>query len=190
MFHGNIVYWGSFMSFFSIKNVFKTQNLVVMALMVALKAVLSSFAIYITPTFRIFSFTYLPGAMVALLYGPWAGIVFGFASDFIGYFVHPMGPYLPVYAFSEMVANFIYALFLYRRPLVVWRTVLAQITVVIVVIFGMGYLWNWLLYGAVATSFFTGARFLSNLINTPVYVFLIMVMGKVCLRVTKQPGNI
>lgn len=179
------------MGFFSAKNVFTTRNLTVMALMVALKVVLSFFSIYITPTFRILSFGYLPGAIVSLLYGPLAGLGFGFVADIVGYVVKPVGAYLPFYALSEMVANFIYALFLYRRPLTVWRVALAQISVTVIVIFGMGFLWNSLLFGGTASTFYTGGRFLSNLINLPIYVALIVLLGRLSLRMTKKqaPAN-
>lgn len=177
------------MRFFTQKKFFSPRNLAIMGLMTALKVVLSSFTIYVTPTFRIFSLGYLPGAIISILYGPVAGLLFGFASDLVGYIAKPMGPYLPVYALSAMVANLIYAFFLYRKPLTIWRVTLAQIAMTTLVIFGMGYLWNVLLYGGIASTFFTSARFLSNLVNVPIYVALIISLGKLSLRLVKKSGN-
>ena len=175
-------------TFFSVKGAFQTRNLVVMALMIALKVILSQFSIYVTPTFRIMSFAYLPGAMVSMLYGPWAGLAFGFAGDIVGYLVKPMGAFFFGYTISEMAAGFLYACFLYRQPLTIWRVTLARLSILLTVTFGLNFLWNYMLMGSVASKYFTGARLINNLIQTPISIVLIFFLGQLVCRVYR-PGN-
>lgn len=168
------------------KKMFTTKTLVVMALMVALKIILRQFTIYLTPTFKLINFDYLPGAMIAMLYGPWAGLLFGFVGDTIGYFAKPVGPYFIGYALSEMVINFIYGLFLYRKPLKIWRVTAAKITVLLTVTYGLNYLWNIIMYGTAASAFFTGARIINNLIQLPLSVFLLIITARMVLMAYKN----
>ena len=71
--------------FFSIKGVFSVRNLTMMALLAALDVVLARYTtIHLTPQFTLVSFEYIPSAIVAGLFGPWAGIVFGLVSDTVG----------------------------------------------------------------------------------------------------------
>lgn len=173
--------------FFSLRGVFKTRNLVVMALMVALHIILRQLtSVYITPTFRALSFAYIPGVMVATLYGPWAGIAFGFVVDLVGFISKPVGFYFPGYAVSEMVINFIFAVALFEKPVTVKRAVLAQLAVVITVYFGLNFLWNVIMYGAVASKYFTGARLVSNLIQLPMHAALIAFFSRLAVQLERR----
>ncbi|MCL2056658.1 MAG: folate family ECF transporter S component [Oscillospiraceae bacterium] len=174
-------------SFFSPRGVFCLRNVTVMGLMIGFTAILSRFGtIYITPTFRI-TFAYLPGAAVAMLFGPWAALVFGFASDFVGYITNPVGAYFPGFAISDMVHYFIYACFFYKRPYkflpVLIKAVAARLLFVAVIVMGLNYFWMSILTGAVAGSYFTGARLISNLALLPVHALLIAYTCKLLERV-------
>lgn len=172
--------------FFSLKEVFTTRNMVVMAMMLALKVVISPFSIYLSPTFQLITFGYLPGAMVSILYGPVAGLVFGFAADTVGYIMNPMGGYFIGYALSEMMGNFVYALFLYKKPLTIPRVLAARLVIMATVTFGLNFLWNVIMYGAAASKYFTGARLINNLVQLPLYVALILFFGRLVLRIEKN----
>ncbi|MDR1573891.1 MAG: folate family ECF transporter S component, partial [Clostridiales Family XIII bacterium] len=152
---------------FAGKSAFTLENLIIMALMAAAAAVLSRFSIHLTPTFRAISFAYLPGAVVAILCGPWCALAYGFVSDALQYFANPQGGYFPGYALSEMLSCFIYALFLHRRPITLWRTVAARIVILILVTMGLNYIWMNMMYGTVAGGYYTGARLINNLVQLP-----------------------
>ncbi|MDR1541694.1 MAG: folate family ECF transporter S component [Clostridiales bacterium] len=171
--------------FFSAKDVFKTKNIAVMAMMAALHFVLSQFTIYLSPTFKAITFSYLPGAIVAILYGPWAALAFGFVADTIGFIAKPVGPYFIGYAVSEMLANFTYAAFLYRKPVSLVRVLLSRLVITAVVTFGLNYLWNAIMYGSAASAYFTSVRLINNLAQLPVYVALIMFFGRLALRLDR-----
>jgi ECF transporter S component (folate family) len=152
-------------------------------MLVALTAVLSGLSIYVAEDFRLFSFAYLPGAVGAMLYGPWAGLVMGFAGDFVGYIAKPAGPYFFGYAISAMLQNFLYAVFLYRRGPTLWRTAAAQALVAVFVSIGLGFWWQRLMYGASAAEFFTGARIIKNLIQYPIDTAMLYGVCRVLARV-------
>lgn len=164
---------------------FKTRNLVIISLMIGLKIVLSQFSIFITPTFKLFSIAYLPGAIVSILYGPWVGIVFGFVGDLVGYVAKPAGPFFIGYTISEMVSLFLYGIFLYGRKLTIWRITLVRVLNLLLVSFGLNFIWSKMLYGATAGSHFNWLRIVNNLINLPISILLIYALGKLVLKIEK-----
>ncbi|MDR2356195.1 MAG: folate family ECF transporter S component [Clostridiales Family XIII bacterium] len=165
---------------FAIKNAFTLENLILMALMAAIAAVLSRFSIYLTPTFRAITFTYLPGVITAALCGPWCALAYGFVSDALQYFANPQGGYFPGYALSEMLSCLIYALFLYGKPVKLLRVAAARLVVLVLVTMGLNYVWMNMMYGTLAGGFYTGARLINNLVQFPFHVAIIMlVVGRV-----------
>lgn len=174
------------LSFWRLKGVFSTRKLAVMGLLVALTALLSCFSIYLSETFRLISFAYLPGALGSLLYGPWAGLSMGFAGDFVAYMVKPMGGYFFGYALSAMLQNLIYTLFLYKRPVSLWRVAAAQVLVVVFVSLGLGFVWQQMMTGKTAAEFFVGFRLIKNLVLFPVDTALIFLLGRLAQRLEPE----
>jgi ECF transporter S component (folate family) len=164
------------------KSAFTLENLIIMALMAAAAAVLSRFSIYLTPTFRAITFAYLPGAITAILCGPWCALAYGFVSDALQYFANPQGGYFPGYALSEMVSCFIYAVFLNKRPITIWRVVAARLLILVLVTMGLNYIWMNLMYGTLAGGFYTGARLVNNLVQLPFHAIIITLVGKQLVR--------
>lgn len=173
--------------FFSIKGVFSVRNLTMMALLAALDVVLARYTtIHLTPQFTLVSFEYIPSAIVAGLFGPWAGIIFGLVSDTVGYFSNPFGPYLPVWAISAMVGNVIQSIFLYQGKFDWWRILIARLLVMVVVIMGLNFIWQSIYFGAAAAAYYNSARIISNLIQLPIQVILIRVFGQLSLRIVTR----
>jgi ECF transporter S component (folate family) len=172
--------------FFDTKDVFCVQNLVMMGIMIAVAAVLSRFSIYITPTFKAIGFTYLPGALVAMMFGPWSAIAYGFISDAVTYIMNPQGGYFPGFAVSEMLACFIYACFLYKRPVTLLRVVLARLLILVLVVFGLNFIWMNMMYGQIAGGYYTGARLINNLVQFPFHALLIRLIGKRTMEIKNR----
>lgn len=162
---------------------FTTKKVVVMGLMIALAVILSTFDIWVTPNFKLFSIIYLPSAIVSILYGPIAGIIFGFASDFATYLAKPVGPYFFGYALSAMVANFIYGTFLYKQKISITRVAIARAIIVFTVTLGLNAIWMNMMYGQSAGQFYTGTRLIRNLIQFPLDVILITYIGRLAVKV-------
>jgi ECF transporter S component (folate family) len=175
--------------FFSVKNAFKTRSLVVMSLMIALRMVLTQFDIYITPYFKFLSFGYLPGALVSVLYGPIMGISFGFIGDFVGYISRPEGLYFPGFAAGEMLANFIYAFFMYKKNINWLNVLLSRIFVLLTVTFGINFLCLRFLYDTTASGFFTGVRFITNTTFMPLHIFLLLLFGRLTVSLENRRAS-
>ena len=175
--------------FFNPKGIFNTRNLVLMALMIGLSTVLNMLTdIYITPTQKLFSFAYLPRAVVAIMYGPIAASATAFVADFTGWVINPRGPYHPGFAISAIVADISCAAFLYKQKISFLRVALWRIFVVVFVFLGLNYMWMNMLYGSSAAGFFTGVRLARNAVQLPLDIFLVMVVGKYIRQYMKQLG--
>jgi ECF transporter S component (folate family) len=157
--------------------VFGPRHLALLGLMAALSAVLSRFTVPLAQNLVLLRFNYLPEFLVGMLLGPWAALLFGAVADTVSFLSNPVGAYFPGYALSEMLASFIYACFFYRRPVSFWRALLARASYIALIAFGLNYLWDFLLSGRPAASFFTGFRLLNNLIQLPFHALLMTLIG-------------
>jgi len=170
--------------FFSVKGVFTTRSCVFMGLMAAIAVVLGLFGtIHITPTFRAVSIAYIPGAVVAMLLGPWAALAFGFVVDIVKFIVAPQGSFFPGYTLSEMLHYFILACFFYKQPINIWRCLISRLIVVIVVFFGLGFTWQNIMFGTASASFFTSTRLINNLVQWPFHSVLMLIVCKQVLKI-------
>jgi ECF transporter S component (folate family) len=183
--------------FFSTKGVFTTRNLAVMAALLAIRAVLNLpfLTIYIGPSFKLITFAYVTDALTAMLFGPIAGFVFGFAGDTLGFFASSGsgGGYLPVFALSEMATCFIFACFFYRKRVTLPRAIAAWLLNLGVVLLGMNSLWLILVYGMEAGSVFAFARVVNQLAQSPAHIvilwFLLSRVAKLERRLLGNPSE-
>ena len=143
-----------------------------MGMMAALTYVLALLDIPIGESVKFFTVAYLPGTVVASILGPWAALVFGIVADTVGYIAKPQAAYFPGYILSNMITCFIHAIFLYKKNITILSVAVARISVVIVVLLGMNYIWSTKLWGAVAATYFTRTRLVNNLIQFPIHVGL------------------
>ena len=168
--------------FWSVRGVFTTRKIVLMGLLVALTAVFAMFLeIYLTPQQRLFSFSYLPGALASMLFGPWAGLFVGFGGDFLGWLIKPgKGVYFPGFALSAMLQNLIYAVFFYRRSSVpdkpvkaLLRALLAQTAVLIIINLGLNMMWLNVMYGRTAGEMYSLFNVALKLAQFPIDIGLL-----------------
>ncbi|MDR3085939.1 MAG: folate family ECF transporter S component [Christensenellaceae bacterium] len=169
--------------FLSLQGVFSPRHLALLGIMATLSAVLSRFTIPLAQNLVLLRFSYLPEFIVGMLLGPWAALLFGAVADTVSFLSNPIGAYFPGYALSEMLASLIYACYFYRRPVSLWRALLARATYIALVAFGLNYLWDFLLSGKPAASFFTGFRLLNNLIQLPFHALLMTFVGLEARRI-------
>ncbi|TGY65257.1 folate family ECF transporter S component [Dubosiella muris] len=161
----------------SLKN---TRVLVGVALFCGLQIILNSFNIYLGPTLRI-TFGFLATAASCYFYGPYPNMLAAFVMDFIGYAMHPDGPYFPGYALNAMLIALIFSSFFYQQTIKLWKIVVARALIVVFVYMILNSLWLSIMYG---DSFFVllGARVLKNVILFPVDVALLFSILKICER--------
>ena len=117
------------------------RMLTLAAIVVALRIVLSGLYIPLGDNLNIF-FGYFVNSLGAAIYGPVVALLSGFATDVLGYFVHPTGPFFPGYGLSTLLGSLFYALFFYRARVTALRVVLAKLSVNLLVNVGLGALWS------------------------------------------------
>jgi ECF transporter S component (folate family) len=177
-------------TFFSAKGVFTTRNVVVMAVLLAIRTILNLpfLTIYLSPNFKLITFSYITDALTAMFFGPIAGVVFAFAGDTLGFFAlsGAGGGYFPGFALSEAVTCFIFACFFYKRPITLPRVIGAWLINIGVVLLGMNSVWLILMYGMEAGKVFTLARVVSNIVQSPVHIAILFFLLTRIARLEKR----
>ncbi|MFA5658500.1 MAG: folate family ECF transporter S component [Oscillospiraceae bacterium] len=125
-------------SFFSIfresaRELKKTTTLTVCGLLIALSIILRAFSVPLTIDVRI-TFSYIPIAVIAMLFGPVSAVIANTATDFIGFLVDNKSArgYNPYLLIPVILAALIYGLFLYRKRLNLIMVTLSRIAVVLI----------------------------------------------------------
>lgn len=96
-------------------------------LLAALGIVLRALALPITATLRV-SFYFLAIGMSGFLYGPLIAGFTGVVVDTIGFLYNPGGAYFFGFTLNAFLTGFIMGLWLYRRPVKLWRSAAAIAT--------------------------------------------------------------
>lgn len=139
-----------------------TRRMVLMALLVALGIVLTRFlslrfAIGSIEGVRI-GFGGFPAIFGGIILGPLAGGVIGAVTDVLGFFINPMGPYMPHFsitaALTGAIPGFIYIYFLKRQS--TWVNLILAISI-----------------GQIITSLLLTPYFLQTLFEIPMTVTMI-----------------
>ena len=111
----------------------------------------------------------------------------GFATDVLGYFVHPTGPFFPGYVLSTMLGSFFYALFFYRARITVVRVILAKLSVNLLVNVGLGALWSAIQFSK-GYYYYLVKSLMKNLGMLPLEVLLLWLFLKAIAPVCARNG--
>ena len=157
------------------------------ALMVALRVVLRAASIPITESLYV-SFSFLPSALGAVVCGPYLALLSGAASDVLGYLAAPRGgPFYPLFTLVAMLECLLYALFLFRAPLRVWRAAAAKLSVNVVCnILLTPVLLSWM-YGQ-AIRVYLATRVVKNLLLFPLEAALLYLLLRAALPALARLG--
>ena len=151
----------------SIKEFKITRNMVICGFMAALAIVLSYIAsIEIGPYIRI-GFSGIPNRIVEFLFGPVIGCIFGGTLDVLKFIIKPTGPFFFGFTFDAMLAGVIYGSLLYKKPVKLWRVVVAELLAKIIVNCFFNTLWISMLYGKGFIAILP-ARVIKNAIILPI----------------------
>ena len=158
------------------KNKTFTNQLVIMALLIALEIILTRFLSIETPTLRI-GFGFLPVAIMAILYGPWWTGAAGIVGDLVGMTLMPKAAFFPGFTLTAFITGVIFGLVLYKKPITWRRTLLAAILVNVICSLCLDTIWLSMMYG---DSFLVllPMRLVKAAIMIPVETFLILVVWK------------
>lgn len=151
----------------SAKELKVTKNMVLCGMLAALSIVLSySTSIAVTPNIHI-GFSGIPNRIVDFLFGPITGCLFGGMMDILKFLIKPMGAFFFGYTLNAMLGGFIYGIFLYKQPIKVWKILIAEILVKMIINCGLGTLWNSMTIGK-AFMVLLPERLLKNILQIPV----------------------
>lgn len=162
------------------------RKLVFCGLMAALAVILSATTtIKLGPYLRI-GFSGYPNRIVEYLLGPVVGMIFGGVLDILKYFLADGdGMFFWGYTFNPMLAGLIVGMLLYRKPLKLWRIVVAEFWLKMLVNVFFGTLWSSILYGYGFMAILP-ARFLKNLIQWPVDSAILFVILRTVSQTVKR----
>lgn len=154
----------------------KVQIIAFSALFIALEVILTRFLSIQTPILRI-GFTFLPVALSAILLGPVISGIIGVAADILGMLIFPSGVYFPGFTLSAFISGFIYGIFMYKKEASIIRTILAIITVIIVVDIVLNSLWLSILMHKAFIGLLP-LRIVKSLLMLPIQIILIQFIWK------------
>lgn len=171
--------WQSFHQ--SVKELHRISTLAVAGILIAMTVVLASVTIYLSSTLRI-SFSFLPLTVGGMLFGPVVGGVMGAASDVLGYFMHPSGPYFPGFTVSALLSGMIFGCFLYKKSITWKRVLLVSAVVTILVNLLLNTVWLSILYHQ-PFSVLLMSRIVTNAILLPINTVTTYALLKVMERI-------
>lgn len=144
----------------------QVKTVTVLGMFGAISILLGAMTVAIGDYIKI-GFSTIANQFVYYLFGPVVGAIFGGTLDILKFIVKPTGAFFPGWTVSAAVAGVLYGLFLYRRPLKLWRVLAAELTVSVICNMLLGTLWLNIMYGQ---AFFAilPMRVLKNLIMWPI----------------------
>ena len=128
------------------------------------------------------SFTVIPIAIAAMLYGPVPAAIIGGLSDIIGFVMAPMGAYIPGFTISMILIGLVYGISFYGEKVTLQRIALTAAIVGAFISELLGSLWFVLFYGFQPLHALY-VRGLKELVMYPITIILIFGICKLLERV-------
>ena len=121
------------------------QQLVFLGIVVAMKIILSQFSF--GPVMVKVGLGFIGSVLLGYLFGPLWGTIGGGISDLISSALFGnQGGFFIGCTLTAMAGPLIYALFLYNKPVKIWRIIASTILVTVIVNIGMNTLWLHIMY--------------------------------------------
>lgn len=161
-----------------------TRMWILAALITAIRIALKSVRIPIMENLYI-TMGFLPNALGSLIYGPILAILSAIVSDTLGALLFPVGAYFPPFALVEIMGSLIFALFLYRAPITIWRVAASKLCVNIICnILLTPIFLSWM--GGTALALLSTPRIIKNMVLFPVEAILLTLLIDAMLPALKQ----
>ena len=176
-------YWSS-----ARRDMGQLKMLVFAALMVAMARALS-----LIPSIPIahtrMSFGFLARALCALVCGPVMGLVYGFVEDILGFVLQPSGQFFIGYTLSTMLGMLVYALCFYRARISMFRLLLANLIVNVLINAALGTVWTVMTMGGNYWILFLGSL-AKNLVTIIPKSVLLYILFQALLPILQRMGVI
>lgn len=154
-----------------------TTQLTLLALLVALNVILQG------PFLKLdfagvtqFGFSFIPSAMLGVIFGPIYGFIAGGIADVVSFFLFPSGyPFFIGYTLSSAIGPMLYGLFLHKKPLTWYRIFAVVLFITLFVNLGLGTLWVSMLQGKAFLALLP-VRLLKNVVSLGLNTFILGVI--------------
>ena len=147
----------------------KTKELTMLSLLIALSVVMAElFKIKLIPNVLELSFGFLPLAVTGMLFGPVGAILVAVLSDILGALLFAGGNFYFGYTLTAFCTGLFYGALLYKKPVALWKMLLAQALVSLICYAGLNTLWAWQM-GFGRSAEYVQTRLITNLIAYPLY---------------------
>ena len=153
------------------KSMFSTKTLTKIAILVAMSIVLKSFLSLETQVFRV-TFYDIPLIILGVMVGPIAGIIGGFAVDFMHVMFSPFAFTFNLFTVSAIMWGFIPGIFLFKRNFRV-STLVIIIAFTSIIAFSLNTAQLYLWYGSGSVIGALPMRLITMVIKIPIQVILI-----------------
>lgn len=109
----------------SAKELKSTRSIVMCAVLIALYIALDSLSVFTLSTQK-YTVAFISLALLGYGFGIVPSALAAFACDLVGYLIKPMGAYHPGFAISKILTCAIFAFFLYRKEIKLWRIITSR----------------------------------------------------------------
>lgn len=168
----------------SVQGLKKSNMITICALMAGIAIVFGYMAtIEIGPFIKI-GFSEIPNRIVEFLFGPVIGGIFGGTLDIFKFIVKPTGIFFPGFTINSILSGIIYGIFLYKKPVKLYRIVITEFLVKAIVNCGLNTLWLSILYGK-AFVVILPVRVIKNLVMWPIDSIILIVILRCMEKVIK-----
>ncbi len=167
----------------SAKELKSTRSIVMCAALIALYIALDSLSVFTLSTQK-YTVAFISLALLGYGFGIVPSALAAFACDLVGYLIKPMGAYHPGFAISKILTCAIFALFLYRKEIKLWRIITSR---AIINIFINGFLnayWLAALYSSKGYSVILIDHLYKNLTLLPFEIVVLFFMLKAFKKIS------
>lgn len=160
----------------------ETRVLTFCGMMAAMSIVLSQVATIKAGPFIRIGFSGIPNQIVDYLFGPWLGALFAAVMDILNLILSgEASNFMPGITFTAMLSAVIYGLFLYKKPVRLWRIAVSQLIVKVVCNICLNTFFLNVLYGTATKAIFI-SRIITNagkyVVDVPLMYFLYLFINK------------
>lgn len=118
------------------------SQLTVLALLISLNIILQGTLKVDFGGITQYGFSFIPSALLGVVFGPWIGFVSGALADVISFFSFPSGyPFFIGYTLTSALSPMLYGLFLHRKKLTIPRIFAVVLVITVFLNIGLGTLW-------------------------------------------------
>ena len=156
----------------SAKELKSIYSIVMCALLIALYIALDSLSVFTLSTQK-FTLAFISLGLLGYRFGIIPSSLAAFACDLIAYLIKPMGAYHPGFAISKILTCIIFALFLYKKEVKLWRIIVSRTLINILINILLNAYWLASLYSSKGYVVILLEHFYKNIILLPFEIVIL-----------------